>query len=494
MENEQNTAGGQAANQPGANQQAADNQAASQQAAAGGQAADGGGAGGGGAGGGTGSRLEAFRRWVRTPPSDTLAGSGGITLTAVFLILVTLAVLIIMTLLWPACEIPSESQDTNGNQNGNLNAGAANTNANTDNVNANTNASANANQNANQNTNQNANQNTNVGTVANSNGTAGPGAGPPAPQPTAEAAARTKADLDSIEPRSGSTLGNTPVEIKGKGFGTTKEKVFILFGRRRVKPGDIKDDSISVRTPAHSEGDVDVGFERDGVVEDVLSAEYKYVCPAPTGTSLFWMIILAGALGGCIHALRSLWWYTGQGTLKWKWMLMYVCLPFSGAAMAMIFSLLIVAGFVSNTTGRGESLFIIAVAGLVGMFTQQAALKLTDIANAFFTQPGPGRDANPQRSVPVGGGTGTGAGDFKITPDVGSAATGQAVKITGPGLSNAASVMFGADAGTGFTFDPAASAVTVTAPVRAAGAGPVDVVVRDAAGQPLATLKFTYTP
>ena len=113
------------------------------------------------------------------------------------------------------------------------------------------------------------------------------------------------------------------------------------------------------------------------------------------------MLNMAGALGGCIHAMRSLYWYAGQRALTWSWLPMYFALPFIGSAMATIFSLLIVAGFVDSATGRSQSLFIIAVAGLVGMFSQQAALKLTDIANAFFTKPGQGSDAKPQKSVSV---------------------------------------------------------------------------------------------
>lgn len=80
---------------------------------------------------------------------------------------------------------------------------------------------------------------------------------------------------------------------------------------------------------------------------------------------------------------------------------MYFSMPFIAAAMATIFSLLIIAGFVDNNTGRSTALFIIAVAGLVGMFSQQAALKLTDIANALFTKPGEGKNSQPQRSLPV---------------------------------------------------------------------------------------------
>jgi hypothetical protein len=235
-----------------------------------------------------------------------------------------------------------------------------------------------------------------------------------------------------------------------------------------------------------------VALYRGDNLLDTLPGGYTYVCPAPSGTSLFFMLIMAGALGGCIHAMRSLWWYAGNGELRAPWLTMYVLLPFIGSAMAMIFSLLIVAGVVDNTTERSTSLFIIAIAGLVGMFSQQAALKLTDIANAFFTKPGPGKDSKPQESQSVGerGGGAAGASAV-ITPSSGPPSGGTPVVITNTGFADVKSVTFGGTPATGVNFDKANSAITAITPPHAPGE--VVVVVTNQSDFPV-PLRYTYTP
>src|SRR5690348_9845893 len=52
---------------------------------------------------------------------------------------------------------------------------------------------------------------------------------------------------------------------------------------------------------------------------------------------LFGVVILLGALGGVLHALRSLYWYVGNRTLRMSWLLMYFMLPLIGACLAVVF-------------------------------------------------------------------------------------------------------------------------------------------------------------
>lgn len=458
-------------------------------------------------GGGGGGMKASLLRWLLTPPSDTPVGSGAIILTTVFLMLLTVLMLGGITLMWPACDPPDqqEAQNQNGNRNGNANGnGNGNSNGNTNagargnsNVNTNTNASANANgnvnANGNANTNTNGNANGNTGGVAPSNVNAGAGGGASPTPSTAQAAASPAAAggavLRAIDPTSGSVLGNTPVTIKGKNL-LPADGLAVKFGEDEVKPFKVTEDSISVRTPKHAEGVVDVAVVRNDKVEDVLTGAYTYVCAAPQGSALFWMLVMAGTLGGCIHAMRSLWWYTGQGTLKWRWLLMYYCLPFTGAATAMLFGLLIVAGLIDSSAGRNRSLFIIAIAGLVGMFTQQAALKLTDIANAIFTKPGEGRDSDPQPSLPAGG-TGTGDGRApQIAPTSGPAAGNTPVAITGTGFNDVAQVLFDTKpSATTPAVSPDKNTITATAPQHEPGT--VTVTVTNKAGA-VKTLKYEY--
>jgi hypothetical protein len=250
-------------------------------------------------------------------------------------------------------------------------------------------------------------------------------------------------------------------------------------------------ESLAVKVPRHEEGRVDVTLYRGGTLMARLSGGYTYVCPAPSGTNLFFMLIMAGALGGCIHAMRSLWWYVGNEALRAPWLSMYFLLPFIGAAMAMLFSLLIVAGIVDNTTGRSTSLFIIAIAGLVGMFSQQAALKLTDIANAFFTKPGAGKDAKPQASQSVGErDAGAGGTAPVIAPSSGPSSGGTPVFIANTGFTDVKSVTFGGLPASGVRFDRATSAIAAVTPRHAPG--DAAVVVTNQAGATV-SLTFTYT-
>lgn len=436
---------------------------------------------------------------------DAHVSAAAIIITAVFLMALTAALLYGITAGWPVCgELPLKENVNNNAAGDNTNRSAtppANGNASGAtgaNTNGNSNASANVTANANTaNTNTGANNNTGA-TAASSptNGNVGEGTTPDETQPTGEGETAAKPDADTIEPKTGPITGKTLVTIKGKNFGTSVDDIKVRFDEKEAKVSQVSDESITARTPEHSEGAVDVSVERgkDKKNRDVLPAGYTYTCPSPTGTNLFYMIILAGALGGCIHALRSLAWYVGQRELKWSWLPRYYTLPFVGAAMAMLFGLLIFAGLFDNTTGRSESLFIIAVAGLVGMFSQQAALKLTDIANAIFTKPEPGKDAEPQKGLAVDSGdeTPAGATDADIDLKSGSIAGGPpAVKITNTGLSDVVSVTFGGQPATDVSFDTATSTVTATPP-SAAAAGDVDIEVKDAAGKTV-KLKYTYT-
>lgn len=60
--------------------------------------------------------------------------------------------------------------------------------------------------------------------------------------------------------------------------------------------------------------------------------------------SLFLVVIAAGGIGACIHALRSFYWYVGHRSLRRSWLLMYMYLPFVGAALALIVYLLLRGG------------------------------------------------------------------------------------------------------------------------------------------------------
>jgi hypothetical protein len=119
---------------------------------------------------------------------------------------------------------------------------------------------------------------------------------------------------------------------------------------------------------------------------------------------LFWLVALAGALGGLVHTLRSFYWYVGNRVLMRHWLPMYFLLPFVGSSISLVFYLVIRGGFFSpQASVQQTSPFgFVALAGIIGMFSPQAVLKLQQIAETVLTKPESGEDAKPQQTAADG--------------------------------------------------------------------------------------------
>jgi hypothetical protein len=302
----------------------------------------------------------------------------------------------------------------------------------------------------------------------------------------------------SVSPVSGSVEGNTWVTIKGSGFNPDRNagarKTQVTFGGL---PGTIDeaatDEWITVKTPSHPASKVDVAVINPDGTSDVLSAAYTFTCPPPSDADLILVVILAGALGGVIHAIRSFWWYVGNRELVWSWSLMYILLPFTGAAIATVFFLIVRGGFMDPPKDKEATLFVIAIAVLTGLFSQQAALKLADIANAVFTKPGEGKNPAPQSSESIGASGATkppSPAVPKIDPAKGPLAGNQEVTITATGFTSVKSVSFGERAASDVKIDAATSTISAKTPAQDAK-GEVDVTVQDDKDQTV-KLKYTY--
>ncbi|HEX5725006.1 MAG TPA: hypothetical protein VFX98_06045 [Longimicrobiaceae bacterium] len=156
------------------------------------------------------------------------------------------------------------------------------------------------------------------------------------------------------------------------------------------------------------------------------------------------LVILAGALGGMLHVLRSLGWYVGNRKLVRSWLLYYWTLPFVGAILGLIFYLVIRGGFFNSTSRVDETnpFAFVAVAALMGMFSQQAVLKLKEVTETLFTEPQGGKDSATQETGtekpaqgetnPQTGGDGAGGGAGSVTPAAGAPTIAGARRITGP--------------------------------------------------------------
>jgi len=99
-----------------------------------------------------------------------------------------------------------------------------------------------------------------------------------------------------------------------------------------------------------------------------------------------------GALGGCLHWISSLVIFVGNRQLQRSWVLYYPLMPVEGAALAIIFYLLLRAGVLSPTMQGGSQsvtagmniVAIYAFAGLAGIFSRQALQMLGDVFNTVF--------------------------------------------------------------------------------------------------------------
>lgn len=277
-----------------------------------------------------------------------------------------------------------------------------------------------------------------------------------------------KPSINSLKPASGPLIGGQPVTIKGAGFDNT---TMVSFGGL---PGTniqvFNDTTLVVTTPSNGEGKVDVVVEAGDI--DILTDGYTYTCWDIMPTQLFLMIILASALGGCVHGLRSLVWHVGDRNLEKSRLLKYYLLPLIGSAIGVIFFLAVSAGLYK--VQDAGNMILIGLSGLVGMFSDQAAEKLKKIAEGLLNE-APKAGKNTPITV------------ASITPDSGGGGT--QVIILGEDFDEPPIVRFGNNEAT--VKKCSLTAITVIAPENPIGK--VDVFVINKNGQSFTVRDgFTY--
>jgi hypothetical protein len=106
------------------------------------------------------------------------------------------------------------------------------------------------------------------------------------------------------------------------------------------------------------------------------------------------IVIVSGGLGALVHAIRSFYKYVGNRLLVRSWFAMYGMLPLIGAILGLLFYLVIRGGFFTSQTNLDQTnpFGFAALAGLVGMFSEPAVLKLREIAETIFTKTEPEKD------------------------------------------------------------------------------------------------------
>ena len=97
------------------------------------------------------------------------------------------------------------------------------------------------------------------------------------------------------------------------------------------------------------------------------------------------LVLIMGALGACLHGVKSLASHCGRGDFSDKWTLWYLYRPFVGGVLALIFYLIINGGLMPKISSNNIEFFaILGISGLVGLFSQQALNKLKIISDAIF--------------------------------------------------------------------------------------------------------------
>ena len=102
---------------------------------------------------------------------------------------------------------------------------------------------------------------------------------------------------------------------------------------------------------------------------------------------LLMLVVVAGALGSYVHAIRSLTAYIGNQQAVASWFWFYITKPFLGVALSLVFYTAIRGGFVAGSPADVKSVNpfgVFAIAALVGMFADKAGNKLAEIFDALF--------------------------------------------------------------------------------------------------------------
>jgi hypothetical protein len=274
----------------------------------------------------------------------------------------------------------------------------------------------------------------------------------------------------------GDPAGGTRVKISGSGFA---DKAAVKFGDApAVDVKYVDPTTIQATVPAHGEGAVDVSVQV-GSSTGTLPKGFTYTA-CPGQSTIILLVLLAGALGGTLHSIRSFYAYVGNRELRWSWVPMYAFRPLTGAALAFIF-FLCVTGAVGNWQSSPNRFWIVGLSALVGLFSQQGFEKLKQIVDTILTPVPPAADHLKPASA--------GATGIMVAPA--TIAAGKTVTITGTGFQQGTTVLFGAAPANVQFVNP--TTLSVTVPAGPQPGTVVDVVVTVPGSQPLTlTRGFTY--
>jgi hypothetical protein len=182
----------------------------------------------------------------------------------------------------------------------------------------------------------------------------------------------------------------------------------------------------------------------------VVNPQFSTSAAAPATLLAFVMVM--GALGSMLHFSSSFAGYVGNGVFKSSWFWYYILRPFVGGGLAVVF--FFVAGTSLINGANLTSLTTIAtVAALVGLFSEKAVQKLSDIMDTVLASKS-ADERKDKLTDPKTGAPAAAPGPKITAADPPNATRGQkaTVKFTGTNLTGAKVKVNGADAAsTGLT-------------------------------------------
>ena len=104
---------------------------------------------------------------------------------------------------------------------------------------------------------------------------------------------------------------------------------------------------------------------------------------SPQTPSIIWFVFVMGALGSYVHAAASFATFTGNRQLVSSWTWWYLLRPWVGALLAVL-AYFIFGGGLTAEKDTGNLFKIAAYSGLVGLFAEQATIKLSEIFDMLF--------------------------------------------------------------------------------------------------------------
>jgi hypothetical protein len=102
---------------------------------------------------------------------------------------------------------------------------------------------------------------------------------------------------------------------------------------------------------------------------------------------LILLILMAGCFAACVFGLNSFVNYAGEEKLSANWFWLYFARPAIGGGVALVFYLIIRGGLLAGTNADMTAVNpfgFVAVAALVGMFSDAALMKLNNVFDTLF--------------------------------------------------------------------------------------------------------------